>query len=137
MWNNALVVAGVVACTMTLSAQSGPASAPGQMPDAVRARCVTCHGEDLIQQQRLTRAGWERELDKMIRWGAVVPATERDLLLQYFVSNFGQGSATSAPPSSTHARSRSDLQICLACHGADIIEQQRLGHAGWNAKWTR
>ena len=36
--------------------------------------CLTCHEDDLIESQRLSRAGWVREVDKMIRWGADVTA---------------------------------------------------------------
>ena len=46
----------------------------GPGADVVRTRCLTCHQEDIIRQQRLTHQGWEREVDKMVRWGAGHPA---------------------------------------------------------------
>lgn len=51
-------------------------------------KCVTCHGSDLIVQQRLDEAGWSREVDKMIRWGAAVSDVERRRLIEYFVRHF-------------------------------------------------
>lgn len=50
-------------------------------------RCGGCHGARIIATQRLSRAGWERELDKMVRWGAEIK--ERAALLDYLVAQFG------------------------------------------------
>jgi hypothetical protein len=61
--------------------------APLQM-SAYRGSCLGCHNEDLIKGQRLTRAQWEREVDKMIRWGAQVPADQRGPLLDYLSTRF-------------------------------------------------
>jgi cytochrome c5 len=136
MWSRPIAILAIIAVlagTTTASAQSGPTPGPAvaQMPDPVRARCTTCHGEDLIRQQRLSRGGWEREIDKMIRWGAVVPAVERDLFLQYFVASSGPSSTSSATPSRTDRGAEVYSERCLGCHGSDLIEQQRLGPAGW------
>ncbi len=60
---------------------------PLQM-SAYRGSCLGCHNEDLIKGQRLTRAQWEREVDKMIRWGAQVPAEQRGPLLDYLSTRF-------------------------------------------------
>jgi cytochrome c5 len=51
--------------------------------------CRPCHGTDLMEQQRLPRAGWVREVDKMIRWGAKVEDTEKDALVEYLVATWG------------------------------------------------
>ena len=40
-------------------------------------------------QQRLSRAAWTKELDKMIRWGALVAPEDREAFIEYFTSNFG------------------------------------------------
>jgi hypothetical protein len=50
--------------------------------------CLTCHEDDLIEQQRLTKIGWTREVDKMIRWGAVVPEAEKDALVDYLAARY-------------------------------------------------
>jgi cytochrome c5 len=50
--------------------------------------CLTCHEDDLIESQRLSRAGWVREVEKMIRWGAAVPAEEKDGLIDYLTARY-------------------------------------------------
>jgi DMSO/TMAO reductase YedYZ molybdopterin-dependent catalytic subunit len=52
-------------------------------PASLRAACLTCHGEDMVVQQRLTRAQWDRELSKMIGWGARVSPADRESFLDY------------------------------------------------------
>ncbi len=51
--------------------------------------CLTCHEEDVIRQQRLTRAQWDREITKMTNWGAPVKPENRDSILNYLVQQFG------------------------------------------------
>ena len=50
--------------------------------------CLVCHEDDLIEAQRLSREGWTREVDKMIRWGAAVPAAEKDALIDYLAARY-------------------------------------------------
>jgi hypothetical protein len=50
--------------------------------------CLTCHEDDLIESQRLSRAGWVREVDKMIRWGANVTPTDKDALVDYLAARY-------------------------------------------------
>jgi hypothetical protein len=49
--------------------------------------CLPCHSLRLIHSQRLSRAAWTRELDKMAGWGTKY--TDRDALLEYLVANYG------------------------------------------------
>jgi hypothetical protein len=49
--------------------------------------CVPCHSLRLIHSQRLSRAGWTKELDKMAGWGTKY--TDRDALLEYLEANYG------------------------------------------------
>jgi len=62
-------------------------------PDASNAvfdrACRVCHDEDLSAQQRLTRDGWGREVDKMIRWGARVSPEERSPLVEFLATRWG------------------------------------------------
>jgi mono/diheme cytochrome c family protein len=104
----------------------------GPGADILRARCLTCHQADLIQQQRLGRAAWQRELDKMIRWGAMLPTEEeRSLLADYLTANFGAASAVSAPAAEEARGAEIFGRRCMSCHGVDLVEQQRLGPPGW------
>ncbi len=117
----------VLAAGITPMAQELP-SGPGR--EAVATRCLSCHESDIIAQQRLTRTGWSRSVDKMIRWGAVVAPEEREPMLDYLSAHFAQ------KPVSSHivATSGSEAiykRACLSCHEDDIIESQRLARAGW------
>ena len=64
-----------------------PASHPGSR--TFETACRVCHDDDLSAQQRLTREGWGREVDKMIRWGARVSPDERGPLVEYLASRWG------------------------------------------------
>jgi mono/diheme cytochrome c family protein len=103
---------------------------PGSGKETVTTRCLTCHEADLITQQRLSRAGWSRELDKMIRWGAVVDAAEREPMLDYLSAHF-----TPKPvPSHIVATAGTEAiykRACYTCHEDDLIQAQRLTRAGW------
>jgi DMSO/TMAO reductase YedYZ molybdopterin-dependent catalytic subunit len=50
-----------------------------------KERCLVCHDDDVIRQQRLTRAQWDREINKMTGWGARVTSEDRQALLDYLV----------------------------------------------------
>ena len=123
----AIALAGGIAAT----AQE-PELPAGPGVDVTRGKCLTCHGVDLIRQQRLTRSGWEREVDKMVRWGARVTDAERSAVIDYLAANWrvASGSTPSAAPD-THPGAEAYRRRCLVCHGSDIVEQQRLGRVGW------
>src|SRR5450432_3752244 len=57
--------------------------------------CVACHSLRLIHSQRLARAAWVKELDKMAGWGTAVK--DRDALLEYLVANYGNDKPIPAP----------------------------------------
>jgi hypothetical protein len=50
--------------------------------------CLECHEARIILQQRLSKAAWTKEVDKMVKWGAVVDSGERDALIDYLSTNF-------------------------------------------------
>jgi len=63
---------------------------PQSTPEgAYKDTCIGCHEEDVIRQQRLTRAQWDREITKMTNWGAQVKPENRDSILNYLVQQFG------------------------------------------------
>src|SRR5215475_13553482 len=70
------------------TARAGSQGLPeGNGANVVREKCLTCHEADLIIMQRLSRQGWSREVDKMLRWGATVGEPERRRMLDYFALN--------------------------------------------------
>ena len=48
--------------------------------------CVQCHGLRLIHSQRLSKATWNKELDKMAGWGASI--RDRQALLDYLTEQY-------------------------------------------------
>ena len=118
------------------------ASQDTTLPDApgveiARAKCLSCHGADMIVGQRLSSAGWGREIDKMVRWGATITPQEREVLQPYLAQHFAPRPAAShaATGSSAEASAKAGAaifkRVCLTCHEADIVEQQKLTPTGW------
>jgi hypothetical protein len=65
-----------------------PAPTVAQAPATYKAACTGCHDDHFVEQQRLTRAQWDREVTKMTGWGAEVKAEERAGLLDYLAATF-------------------------------------------------
>src|SRR6201997_2553590 len=61
----------------------------GAMQQKATTACLECHEARIIVQQRLSKAAWTKEVDKMVKWGAVVDANDRDELIDYLSGNFG------------------------------------------------
>jgi hypothetical protein len=49
---------------------------------------LSCHGDDLVAQQRLALPGWTREVEKMMRWGAQVSETEKAVVAAYLAARY-------------------------------------------------
>ncbi len=60
----------------------------GAMQQKTATACLECHEARIIVQQRLSKAVWTREVDKMMKWGAVLDAADRDALVDYLSTNF-------------------------------------------------
>jgi cytochrome c5 len=60
---------------------------PGQA--TAQESCLVCHSADLARQQRLTEQQWTAVVDKMIRWGTVVPEDRKAELIAYLARHFG------------------------------------------------
>ena len=81
-------VAPEPAAHVTPGVSSAPAKA-FQQPPGYRAACLTCHEEDIIMQQRLSRAQWDDEVDRMVKWGARLNPADRPRILDYLVRLYG------------------------------------------------
>jgi DMSO/TMAO reductase YedYZ molybdopterin-dependent catalytic subunit len=77
LWN------AVARVDLNMPAPGPPSVAATSPPAFFRETCVVCHEDDVIRQQRLTRTQWDRELNKMIGWGARVRPEDRETLLDY------------------------------------------------------
>lgn len=112
--------------SVSIAAQQLP---PGAGADVMKSRCVICHEADIITSQKLSLTGWTNSINKMVRWGSQITAEERAVLQPYLAQHFAP--RPMASHSSTEAGAATYKRVCLACHDADIIEQQRLTPTGW------
>lgn len=85
------------------SAQGNPAKTtddlpPGPMQAKATTACTECHEARIVLQQRLSKAAWTKEVDKMIKWGAVVDAGDHDALIDYLSTNFSDDQPPYNPP---------------------------------------
>jgi mono/diheme cytochrome c family protein len=86
----------LLALTAPFSAQAQkPATASltvdlpaGTMQAKATTACLECHEARIILQQRLSKAAWTKEVDKMMKWGAQVDPADRDALIDYLSANF-------------------------------------------------
>ena len=94
----ALICVGVAAGASS-SNEELPA---GPMQEKAGAACLSCHEARIIVQQRLSKAAWTKEMDKMTKWGAEVDPQDRDALIEYFSANFGPDQPPYAAPQTAH-----------------------------------
>ncbi|MBM3784098.1 MAG: hypothetical protein FJW30_07035 [Acidobacteria bacterium] len=93
-WNPSGYGHNVVHAVRLHVAASAPAPKSAQAAQAVdtpavyKQTCLACHGEEGISQQRLSRAQWEREVEKMQRWGARVTPENKETLVDYLHKRF-------------------------------------------------
>lgn len=68
---------------------ASPAELPeGNLQAKAITACTECHEARIIVQQRLSKAAWTKEMDKMIKWGALVDPQDKDALIDYLSTNF-------------------------------------------------
>ncbi len=118
--SRALSVAALVLCLTVLrpvarsqqpSANGTETLPAGSMQAKATTACLECHEARIILQQRLSKGAWVKEVDKMIKWGAVVDANDHDALVDYLSANFGSDqppyeAPRSATDKSSTARSK-------------------------------
>ena len=90
----AILAAGFVSL---VEAQT-PTLPPGAIAPKVSSACTQCHESRIISQQRLSKPAWGKEVDKMIRWGAVVDVADRDAFIEYLSTNFPPDKAPEVMP---------------------------------------
>ena len=101
---SAACVMGTMAGSFGASAQTPAAPKPtadlprGPMQSKATTACTECHEARIILQQRLSKAAWTKEVDKMSKWGALVDAGDRDALIDYLSTNFSPDKPPYRPP---------------------------------------
>jgi hypothetical protein len=87
-------------------AADAPVLPPGVARDKVVTACTECHDATIIVQQRLAKPAWLKEVDKMIKWGAVVEAADRESFAEYLSANF----SPDKPPYAADTTERTKLK---------------------------
>src|SRR4051812_12517805 len=90
-------VAFVVAVASATSAAAAQGAAERGLQIA-QERCTVCRAMDLIAQQRLTRPAWDREVAKMVGWGAMLDPSQANELAAYLAARFGPYRVTAPAP---------------------------------------
>jgi ubiquinol-cytochrome c reductase cytochrome c subunit len=104
----------------------------------VAENCLICHSLEMTANQRLTPKQWAAEVDKMIGWGAPVPAEDKARLAAFLASEYParqprpapprveasellRGAEAAAPPPAGDRAAGARLFAihCASCHGAD------------------
>jgi hypothetical protein len=100
-----LTFATVLAAQKSVPANVTADLPPGPMQAKATTACTECHEARIILQQRLSKAAWAKEVDKMTKWGAVVDPADRDALIDYLSSNFSPDKPTYEPPRTAAGKS--------------------------------
>jgi len=80
---------------------------PGAMQAKATTACLECHEARIILQQRLSKAAWAKEVDKMTKWGAVVDPGDHDALIDYLSTNFSPDKPAYEPPRTSGSTKKS------------------------------
>ena len=88
-----LVILATLVAPVSLADESRVRLKDGPGKDLVAGRCAVCHSLDYIQTNSvfLDRAGWEGEVDKMIKaFGAPIQPDEKSKIVDYLTQNYGK-----------------------------------------------
>ncbi len=80
------------------------------MAEKAATSCTECHETRIIMQQRLSKASWTKEVDKMMKWGAVVDPSDRDALIDYLSTNFSPDQPQYVPQRTSFERSNARVK---------------------------
>lgn len=110
----ALLVLAVVSPFSAQDRKPAQANATADLPTGpIQAKattaCTECHEARIILQQRLSKAVWTKEVDKMTKWGAVVDPSDRDALIDYLSSNFSPDKPPYEPPRTASGKAASQI----------------------------
>jgi len=86
--------------TPTATAEPTPTEAPEETPTEpstdldgqalLEGRCAECHTLDRVTSSEKNREEWVQTVDRMIDRGAELNASEREILIDYLVENYGE-----------------------------------------------
>jgi hypothetical protein len=93
-------------CLLPLLRAQSPELPAGPLQAKVTTACQECHESRIIMQQRLSKGAWTKEVDKMIKWGAVVDPADRDSFIEYLSTNFPPDKTAEQMPRVSAAKKR-------------------------------
>ena len=81
--------------TRTTAAPTAPQARSDGLPEgdgkqAVVHMCTACHGPAVFSSMRMSRDGWEAEVDSMVGFGAVGTEEEIRTVIAYLAKHFGR-----------------------------------------------
>jgi hypothetical protein len=88
----------LASCLLLLAHAQSPELPAGPAQAKLTTACLECHESRIILQQRLSKGAWTKEVDKMIKWGAVVDPADRDSFIEYLSTNFPPDKAAEQMP---------------------------------------
>ena len=86
---------GLILLAFTIAAAAADQATIEKGQKEEQRTCVPCHSLRIIHSNRLSRAAWNRELDKMAGWGTKY--SDRDAILEYLVATFGDDKPVTPP----------------------------------------
>ena len=138
---------GADAAATASAADAAPAQLSSEQGHAlVRDACLSCHSEEMLVQQRLTRAQWSKTVTKMVSWGANLDAKDAEPLAAWLAAEYGPDAGPYEPAQISAAAAAAEIaplpdgpyangdpergrapytEKCGACHGAEA--QGRIG----------
>ena len=128
-----LVLVGVLALVLgaatPLHAQTPGALPAGDGRDLVATACSQCHTLSVIMAGRDGPVGWKKHVYNMVLRGAQLTPRETETVLQYLVSNFGPGAATTDGVALPGGPGKELVETrCAVCHNLErvtIVKRQK------------
>jgi hypothetical protein len=94
------LIAGAAAISAALA---GAATAQGDLPEGpgkaeLQSNCTKCHGLDQIISQRKSGDDWSETVNRMVSFGANIPADQQTAIVTYLSTNYAKAGAAPAAP---------------------------------------
>jgi hypothetical protein len=109
-WSCGLLLLSLIAALAGSAQKAAVATTTAELPSGemqakATTTCTECHEARIIVQQRLSKAAWTKEVDKMTKWGALVDPADRDALIEYLSANFNSEKPPYIPPFTANSAS--------------------------------
>jgi mono/diheme cytochrome c family protein len=118
-------IAGAGVTAGTTIAARGPTESEGHA--LVVGSCLSCHGEQMLAQQRLTEAQWRETVTRMFDWGAPIEPREIGTIVGYLAATYGTDAGPFVPDKVTASEAAAELaQLDDGPYGGGEVNHGRL-----------